>query len=127
MGYYTPRWHGSAEEIEAFARNAVERTKEKEGAGMYARIYWAASQSLFQGRLFENSNVRWEIMRKGIDDVLQKYPDQWNINNFALFSCLAKDKEMTQKLISMIKGSPIKSGWLGNTKYYDYCNSWSLQ
>lgn len=88
MGYYTPKWHGSAEKIEAFARNTVEKTKEKEGAGMYARIYWAASQSQFQGRLFENSNVRWGAMSKGIDDVLKKYPDQWNINNLRFFLAL---------------------------------------
>jgi len=127
MAYYTPKWHGSAEKIEAFANSAVERTKSKEGAGMYARIYWAASQSQFQGQLFQNSDVRWDVMSKGIDDVLEKYPDQWNINNFALFSCLVKDKEKTRKLISMIKEPAIKSGWLGNIQYYQYCKEWSLQ
>jgi hypothetical protein len=127
MNYYTPRWHGSAEKIEAFANQAADRTKEKEGAGMYARIYWAASQVHFEGRIFENSDVRWEVMSKGISDVLKKYPDQWNINNFALFSCLAKDKEKTKELISMINASPIRDGWLGNIKNYEYCKNWSLQ
>lgn len=125
MRYYTPKWHGDAEKIERFARSALERTRDKEGYGMYARIYWAASQSQFKGRLFERSDVNWMTMKKGINDVLDKYPDQWNINNFALFSCLAKDKKQTNKLIKMIKGSPIKQAWLNNVGYYNHCKIWS--
>ncbi|HSC67061.1 MAG TPA: hypothetical protein VLC79_05200, partial [Cellvibrio sp.] len=83
MNYYTPKWRGSADKVEIFATEIMEKTKSKEGFGMYARIYWYASQSQFQGKLFEKSKVRWDIMSKGIDDVLNKFPDQWNINSFA--------------------------------------------
>lgn len=43
--------------------------------------------------------------------MIAKYPDQRNINNFAVFSCLANDKNITQRLMSMIEGrSTIPSG-----------------
>lgn len=125
MNYYTPKWHGDPVKIEAFASRAAELTKKKEGAGLYSRIYWAASQSQFKGRLFQNSHVRWPLMSQGIDDVLREYPDQWNINSFALFACLAEDQKKTRNLIAMIKGEPMKSAWLGNLKYYQYCETWS--
>jgi len=125
MYYYTPKWHGNAKQIEEFARAALERTKEQEGHSMYARIYWFASQSQFEGELFDRSDVDWSLMSKGIDDVLIKYPDQWNINNFALFSCLARDKNKTNKLIAMIINKPIEKAWLNNLSIYDQCKNWA--
>ncbi|HEY0891637.1 MAG TPA: hypothetical protein VGE32_01195 [Cellvibrio sp.] len=125
MDYYTPKWRGDADRIEIFATEIMERTKSKEGFGMYARIYWYASQSQFQGKLFEKSKVRWGIMSKGIDDVLHKFPDQWNVNNFAFFACLAQDKEKARKLISMIENPPIQSAWLGSNENYENCKKWS--
>lgn len=127
MIYYTPKWKGNANKVELFASEILEKTKSKEGFALYARIYWAASQTQFQGKLFENSKVRWNIMSKGIDDVLKKYPDQWNINSFALFSCLAQDKEKAKKLISMIEYPPISSAWLGSIENYAYCKTWIEQ
>ena len=94
----------------------------KNGNGIYARIYWYASQAEFGHSLFTKSKARWSAMRLGINDVISKYPDQWNINNFALFSCLAKDKEMTKKLINMIKEQPIMKVWK-DQDFFNYCKS----
>ncbi|MBX2868692.1 MAG: hypothetical protein KTR18_08455 [Acidiferrobacterales bacterium] len=91
--YLTPRWHGSVEEIEKFARIATKSSEEYEGQGMYARVYWFASQVEFGTDLFTKSEARWWQMKAGIRDVLEKYPDQWNINNFAHFACMARDKK----------------------------------
>ncbi len=120
INYLQPRWHGSVEEIENFARYA----SKKNGNGMYARIYWYVSQAEFGNELFTKSKARWADMKLGIDDVISVYPDQWNINNFALFSCLAKDKEMTGKLINMIQGEPMIKVWR-DAKFFDYCQSFN--
>lgn len=127
MNYYLPKWHGNADEIERFARSALGRTMPKEGYGMYARIYWSVSQSQFKGDLFGRSKVDWNTMSKGIDDVLKSYPDQWNINNFAMFACLARDKEKTRQLTSLIEGEPIREAWLGNLEFFGVCKRWSLE
>jgi hypothetical protein len=124
INYFTPKWHGSAKEIEEFANSAVGRTKEQEGLGMYTRIYWAASQDQYGQRLFIDSNVVWEKMKKGMDDVLKRYPDQWNINNFALFACLAKDREKARELFNLIKEPPIVKVWKSEPNYLR-CKSWA--
>jgi len=124
INYLQPKWHGSVEEIEKFATYATKKSEKYEGQGMYARIYWYVSQAEYGHRLFTASNARWEQMRVGINDVLQKYPDQWNINNFAAFSCLARDQNMTKRLISMIEGRPIISVWKDGN-FYEHCKSWS--
>lgn len=124
VNYLTPKWHGSKEEIEKFARKVVGFTRAKEKNGMYARIYWVASQDNYGSDLFTKSAVVWKEMSKAIDDVIEQYPDQWNINNFAYFSCLAGDSNKTRHLISMIEGKPIVSAWQ-NMDFYSQCKAWS--
>jgi len=111
IDYYTPKWGGSAVAIEKFARDALRRTESTEGFGMYARVYWYASQVQFGERLFSESLVNWPAMKIGIDDVLKKYPDNWNINNFAKFACLSRDKAKTAELIARMEGAPIMEVW----------------
>jgi len=125
LGYMTPKWHGDKEKIEEFANRAVNRTSSKEGMGMYARIYWFASQAQYGPRLFSDSDVVWKKMKKGIDDVLSQYPDQWNINNFAFFACAARDKNKSQELISKIEGPPITQAWYSMSNY-NKCKSWAF-
>ena len=109
--YYTPKWYGSAAAIERFARAAVERTRASEGLGLYARIYWYAAETQFSINLFRDSHVVWADMKTGIDDVLKAYPDQWNINNFAHFACLAGDYDKARELAARIEGEPDPVVW----------------
>jgi hypothetical protein len=124
INYFVPKWHGNAEDIEEFANSAVARTKEQEGLGMYARVYWAASQYQYGKKLFTDSNVVWKKMKRGIDDVLKRYPDQWNINNFALFAWLAKDREKARELFNLINEPPIVQVWKSQSDYLRY-KSWA--
>ena len=102
LDYLLPRWSGSIPEIEEFAASAAKRSSATDGSAMYARIYWYASQSQFGAGLFSNSMVRWPAMRTAFDDVIAKYPDVWNLNNFAKFACLANDAAKTKELLSKL-------------------------
>ncbi|MFZ6678233.1 DUF4034 domain-containing protein [Undibacterium sp. Tian12W] len=124
IDYYAPKWGGNAHAIEKFARKALERTEAVEGYGMYARIYWYAAQTQYRNRLFTESQVDWTTMKKGIDDVLKKYPDAWNINHFAKFACDAKDKGKTAELIGMIKSDVLPGVW-GSQFAFEHCRRWS--
>lgn len=125
LDYLVPKWSGSKEDVEAFANFAVEKTKEKESMGMYARVYWYASQTYYSQDLLE-SDLDWKKMKRGIDDVLSRYPDQWNINNFAFFACISGDKRKTRELLGRIVAPPIDHAW-GNVAfhYYDRCKAWT--
>ena len=124
INFLTPKWHGSRDEIERFARKAVRLTRDKEGESMYARVYWVASQANYGNRLFTDSAVVWASMSKSIDDVMQRYPDQWNTNNFAHFACLAGDAPKAKQLISKIKGKPITEAW-GSISEFNACQRWA--
>jgi hypothetical protein len=123
VDYYGPKWGGSAEALESFARRAAEQTKSTEGSGMYARIYWYAWQTQYGDSLFRQSNVDWPTMKESFRDLLAKYPEAWNTNNFARFACLSEDKETTAELIAKIDAKPLRGVWrLGE---YDHCKTWS--
>lgn len=110
IDYLTPKWHGDKRKIEEFANYAVDKTRTSEQTGMYARVYWYASQAQYGSRLFTDSAVVWPRMKQGIEDVLARYPDQWNLNNFAQFACQAGDQAMTQQLIRKID-VPMPAVW----------------
>ena len=110
--YLMPKWHGNAKEIEAFAKRSVEVTRAAEGESMYARIYWYAAQSQYVDfNLIRRSRVNWRRMRAGFEDVMKRYPDAWNLNNYARFSCEAGDWEKTKELMAKIGDKPVMKAW----------------
>lgn len=111
LEYLLPKWHGNMEEIENFAQNAVARTKEQEGLGLYAQIYWYASRSQYKDDIFNNTLVEWSQMKDGFEDVISRYPDAWNLNNYARFACLAGDKPKTIELLKRIESSVVAEAW----------------
>lgn len=123
LDYLLPKWHGDRDEIEEFAQFAVNKTRDVEGMGMYARIYWYAAQNQYGASLFTESAVVWTKMKRGMDDVLARYPDQWNINNFAAFACLKGDKQKTRELLNRIEGAPIPSAWYDDLGWFERCKA----
>jgi hypothetical protein len=125
--YYLPKWHGSAADIEALARKAVEHTQAIEGKSLYARIYWNAFlYQYYDGdELFSQSDIVWDDMKAGIDDVLNDFPDQWNVNNFAYFACMAGDNDKALELINRIEGKPNVEIWSRRTWYFERCKWWA--
>ncbi|MEZ5926165.1 MAG: hypothetical protein R3D57_17485 [Hyphomicrobiaceae bacterium] len=111
MDFHAPSLRGDATAVEAFANMAAERTRSSEGLGLYTRVYWYAKAAYFGDDLFRRSEVNWPKMSAGIDDILARYPDQWNINNFARLACLAGDSGKTRALLDRIEGTPIPQVW----------------
>ncbi|MDQ8036567.1 MAG: hypothetical protein REI12_04040 [Pedobacter sp.] len=114
IDFITRQKQWTINEVEDFANAAVSRTKRYEGSSMYARIYWYASQAYFRDYLFKSSMVSWPKMKAGFDEIMEKYPDSWNLNNYAKFSCLAKDKETSRKLLQRIGSDTISKVWRNN-------------
>jgi AraC-like DNA-binding protein len=106
-----PKWGGSADEVEKFANEAVMRTRGKDGRALYARVYWHVANNQYGEDMFTQSSVRWDEMKRGMDDVLKKYPDTWNTYHFAMFACFAKDQKKTQQLMTKLKNERITDDW----------------
>jgi hypothetical protein len=120
VDYYSPKFGGNIKSMEKFARYAVKHTQDKIGMAMYARIYWAAIQSWFRKEVW--AVIHWDDFKQGIDDVLSHYPDEWNLNNFALFACLKGDSEKANELITQLTSEPLLQVWR-NKENFNQCKS----
>jgi len=120
LEYLLPKWGGNVAEVEQFALASVGLTSTREGKGMYARIYWYASQSQFGNAIFQSSVAKWTSMRDGFDDVIDRYPDAWNMNNYAKFSCLAGDVGKLRELLKRVENDALMAAW-GSRKLYLQC------
>ncbi|HEX6118802.1 MAG TPA: hypothetical protein VFZ03_05065 [Dongiaceae bacterium] len=115
-----PKWGGNAEKVEKLAREAEERTRTTDGSGLYTRIYW----SDYGDDLFTASAVDWAEMKRGMDDILARYPTQWNISHFAYFACLAGDYTKALEMMDRIEYQPMTEIWGGLFSYYR-CKLWA--
>jgi hypothetical protein len=94
MNFQQPKWGGSWDEVEKFARYAVKNTQDVEGLSLYARLYWYVSQGMCcENDLFSESKVVWPDMKRGFEDLMKRYPNsKRNLNAYASFACQARDK-----------------------------------
>jgi hypothetical protein len=120
VDYLLPKWRGNVEDVELFAQFAAGKTAATEGTGMYARIYWYASQSQFGDDIFQDSLAKWPQMKAGFDDVVARYPDDWNYNNYGKFACLAGDLNKTHELLAKIGNRVLDDAW-GKAGLIDKC------
>lgn len=121
VDYLLPMWGGSLEQIEAFADNAVARTRRWEGNGMHARIFWYVEQRIGT-ELFERKSI-WPKMKAGFEDVVKKYPDLWNKNAYARYGCQAGDFAVPKKFMPEIVKNPMLDAWKNNQKLFDNCKA----
>ena len=117
--YYSPRWYGDPEQVDVLARQAVDKTFDKLGESMYVRVYWSAASLGGDVPIYLYDTTDWDMVIRSMRDVLSEYPDQWNINHFAYFSCLKGDVQTLAALLQMLK-TPIKSAWR-STEVYNLC------
>jgi hypothetical protein len=107
-----PQWGGSAAAVESMARSAADRTQDREGQALYARIYWSASR-LFGGDPVKNGQAEWPRLRAGFDDIVQRYPDPWNLNSFARFACQQGDVPTLRRVFRLIGNQIDLLAWGG--------------
>lgn len=118
--YYSPKWYGSEQAVESFAVEAMERTRDERGYEMYARLYWAAGRRPSGGYYFQGPIANWEMMRDGIGDLVERYPDQWNVNHLAFFACVNRDHQLAEDLVQLVVEPIIESAWTRGSNF-DLC------
>lgn len=123
-----PKWGGSAVAVDRFIDDAVKRTKTERGMELYARLYASAAYDDFRHELFTASGAQWPKMKQGFEDFLSRYPDPDNINRFAYFACIARDKATTLELLPQVGEKPILARWGANAaRTFQSCQRWARE
>jgi hypothetical protein len=120
-----PKWGGSVVQVDRFIDEAVTMTRQTRGQEFYARLYGAAADEHFEHALFEDSAAQWPRMKQGFQDRLSRYPSQGNLNGYAYFACLAKDKITFVELMDTVGPKPILDRWGRNPeRMFAGCKRW---
>lgn len=118
-----PKWGGSMEELAAFSEEAVRRTRQAEGESLYGRIFWNLFDSLRPDER-RSGHLPWARVRAGMNDVVQRYPEGWNLNWFARIACDMQDKPTTRALLVRIEDNLLEAAWY-NRAQMQRCRNWS--
>ena len=116
MNFYNPRWYGSDAEVRRVVEEAVSRTKSQMGETMYARLHWLEMDA----QMFKTGRTDWSRMKAGFQQMVKDYPDRWNMNNFAKFSCMAADYGTFVTLLPKL-GGPILQAWDNDMSSFARC------
>jgi hypothetical protein len=116
-GYYMAERGGSNAQLDAFVTKSVEMTRAAWGDSLYARMHW----NLRRGDMFASGQADWPRMKRSFETLVKKYPDPWNLNNFAKFACVAGDVATTGALVERIEGGVALEAWDGDMAFYAGC------
>lgn len=114
--YFLPKSGGSFEEVENFARYALEKTKAYEGMQIYARLYWIVKEQYNLGEVEQAGFIQKKDLQQSIAEVLVKYPDDWNTAHFADMACELHDKKLATALFKNIVQYD-ENNWIDESTY----------
>lgn len=97
-----PKWGGDVDTVERFIASVTQRTRDKRGFEMYARLYAGLSYSELKQSLFTGTRASWPKMKQGFEDWLARYPKADHRNMYAYMACMAKDRQTLQEQLKLI-------------------------
>lgn len=107
--HYQPQWGGDPSKLKDQILKISEHTKPQDGNSFIARAYWVVSG--FGEDVMGRTGLGWPDVIPGFQDLVSRYPDQWNLNAYAKFACLAEDRSNFAIAYSQIKIRPIEEAW----------------
>jgi hypothetical protein len=101
---HQPKWGGSREAFDKFAREVAKHTAALEGNGMYARLYWMVDYTTDIPLESEQSKYpSWKLLKSGFEDLEKHYPGSiHNRRKYAAFACRSNESALYRKLRSEI-------------------------
>jgi hypothetical protein len=123
-GYSLPRWAGKRGDVERFTDEAVRLTQGAEGKVMYARLGVYLRQYVGKDEwFFDAYRLSWREMQEGFRDLEKQYPHSvWNLNQFCLMACHAKDSKTAHELFERIGDRWDADVWSNEGQYRKWKN-----
>jgi hypothetical protein len=86
--HYLPKWGGSYAAIDALARRAEQQLPATGNAGGYVRVYWyLIGCDCYDQRML----IDPLLLKRSMSETLARFPDEWNVANFAVIACRTGD------------------------------------
>lgn len=123
-----PKWGGDLASVERFIASVTQKTREKRGMEMYARLYAVLSYSEVKQALFSATQASWPMMKKGFEDRLSRHPHSDHRNMYAYFACMAQDRQVLQEQLRLMDGAFDRAFWgEGPERNFEECKAFAGQ
>jgi hypothetical protein len=122
--FLEPQWGGSVEAVVRLANRGAKDLSPAEGRGMMARVLWLVRDSGVTEAL-THRDVDWNVLKASMDDVIRRYPDDWNAQPFLFEACARSDKAEARHLASFVKEAPIAELLDDNVAGFRACQEWT--
>jgi len=97
LNFLLPQWGGDYGRVDAFVRAAVNRTQATEGTVFYPELYAKVARAWDGENFFGETRASWRLMQHGFEE--QVAHATVDLNQYAAFACLARDRETTALLL----------------------------
>lgn len=124
LNYARPAWGGSNERMVALINQAGGVTSPTEGRGMMGRLLQIAME-LGESRLIDSPKIDWNAVKASYEDVLKRYPDDWNAQWFFFQASMHGDKAEAKHLLTFVKEPPSPALLGSNVRAYLVCVDWA--
>ena len=100
LHYLLPQWGGEYRTIDRFIRAVVMRTQARWGTTLYSDLYTQVLQSYSGDDFFRETSASWPILRHAFEEQVAR--GAADLNRYATFACVARDRETTARLLSQL-------------------------
>ncbi len=98
--YLLPRWFGDAEDLDNFAQDVLNRTRDRFGATIYV---WVIDYMRVQVENLADHNFSWDTLKQGFEDLRAQFPDStYILNSYCWFASYFNDHELASSLFEKI-------------------------
>jgi parallel beta-helix repeat protein len=124
-----PIWYGHQGELAAFARHAVELTRQDEGQILYAKIaQMMIGKENYEPPQYKQLGFSYQMLKQSYEDLLKRYPDtndSYLLNVSCFLACAYEDKEEAKNLFVQIGSNWDKNVWVSEDIFNKYKN-WAI-
>jgi hypothetical protein len=123
-----PKWGGSEELIKQYTTLAVDRSREKEGAQAYARIYvFLARNAADPEEALNLYGADEPPMKRSLDEILRAYPDDFNRNSARGIYCFGGFKNDYMALGRRTSSDNFSVAWWDSPVWRRHCDEWAYE
>ena len=119
--YLLPRWYGDQGEWENDLAKSADKRGGDDGDALYAQVIWRLNRSTAFDNIFQDNNLSWPRVKKGLEVLERRYPNSLAVKNEgAYLAIVARDAQAAREFFDDTKGQMDNTIWKSQYEFRSY-------